>query len=790
MPTRTRASTVYDNGTWSLIGGTSLSTPMIAAYYAITGVADATPQWAYGDSSALNDLVSGSTGSCASSIAYICNAGTGYDGPTGVGSISGSVVVGAPGIGGPSVTTATANTYTAAVSEHGATIDAGIYRNGLDTTWSIQYGTTTSYGSQTSPIDIGAGSAPVAVTGYLSQLTPGTTYHYRLVAQNSKGTTFGYDYTLTTQPAPAGAPVAAFAASPTTAAPGSQVSFDASASTPGTGGSITDYSWNFGDGTGTQDAFGSQTTEHPYTNRGTYTVTLTITSNGQTDSSTQTVTIDDPPTASFMPSSSAVPTGATVAFNASGSTAGAGGSITDYSWNFGDGSQAQDAGGVAHESHKFTTPGTYTVTLTTTDDLNVSSTATQQITVAPFTVSTPIPAPSSPATFSAVGSNPPNSTYMWDFGDGTQASSTSSTSPPHTYTTRGAYTVSLTIQSGGTDGPTSTATVIVDSAPSPAFTPTPSVVRPGRTVSFDASASSAAPGGSIVDYSWNFGDGLPAQDTGGVATTSHRFATPGVYTVTLTTTDDLGDTASVPEQVTVDQPVASFTTSQTGTAPAASVSFDATSSSDPESSITDYSWDWGDGTSTDAGATPTESHTFTKPGTYTVTLTVTDQLLLIATTTAQVVIAPASTQSGGTPTPVTPPVTPPVTSPTPTPTPSPPATSPLVVKLTGAGRQRLAAVMARGLRLGVKVNQRTRAGIQITIPLAQTRQGKPGSKGTVVLLRGAETLAAGNHTLTLKLSRAAARRLATHGPLVLTVRVTLTAAGKTVTRTLKVTLTR
>ncbi|HSC04500.1 MAG TPA: hypothetical protein VLC49_14315, partial [Solirubrobacteraceae bacterium] len=137
---------VYDSNSgdsqnhWIVLGGTSLAAPLIAAYYAITGVDGTTPQWAYGDAGALNDVLSGSTGACAASIAYICNAGVGYDGPTGVGSISGSVVTGAPGIDGPAIPggdQTQSNTYTQSVTTHGATIAAGIYRNGLDTHWWI-----------------------------------------------------------------------------------------------------------------------------------------------------------------------------------------------------------------------------------------------------------------------------------------------------------------------------------------------------------------------------------------------------------------------------------------------------------------------------------------------------------------------------------------------------------------------------------------------------------------------------------------------------------------------------
>jgi hypothetical protein len=189
---------IYDDGNWWQYGGTSLATPLIAAYEAITGVGGATPQWAYTDSAALNDPTGGSSGNCPANIAYICDAGPGYDGPTGIGSISGAVVAGAPGIGGPTY----GGTYTQSAGATTAALGGGVYPNGLDTTYYWQYGPTTSYGAQTGPIDVGAGQAPVAATGALSGLAPGTVYHYRLVAQNGRGVAYGYDSELTTEPAP------------------------------------------------------------------------------------------------------------------------------------------------------------------------------------------------------------------------------------------------------------------------------------------------------------------------------------------------------------------------------------------------------------------------------------------------------------------------------------------------------------------------------------------------------------------------------------------------------------
>src|SRR5205823_3763480 len=162
--------------------------------------------------------------------------------------------------------------------------------------------------------------------------------------------TYGYDYAITTPPAPPDAPTAALALSPAFPTPGVPVRFDASASTAPSGGSITDYSWDFGDG-GTDDTGSTATDSHTYTARGAYTVTVTVkTSTGQTDASKQMVTVDDPPTAAFTAPPSAVPAGTPVAFDASASTPGGGGSITDYSWSFGDGSTADGGAGPA-ESH-------------------------------------------------------------------------------------------------------------------------------------------------------------------------------------------------------------------------------------------------------------------------------------------------------------------------------------------------------------------------------------------------------------------------------------------------------
>ncbi|WP_030901965.1 S53 family peptidase [Streptomyces sp. NRRL F-5126] len=81
----------YQAGGWQVVGGTSASSPIIAAVYALAGApgsADTPASYPYAHTSALNDVTSGSNGSCSTS--YLCTAGQGYDGPTGLGTPNGT----------------------------------------------------------------------------------------------------------------------------------------------------------------------------------------------------------------------------------------------------------------------------------------------------------------------------------------------------------------------------------------------------------------------------------------------------------------------------------------------------------------------------------------------------------------------------------------------------------------------------------------------------------------------------------------------------------------------------
>jgi len=77
----------YGSSGWLVFGGTSVAAPLIALVYALAGNAGSiNASYPYSHSGSLFDVTSGSNGSCGS---YLCTGGTGFDGPTGLGTPNG-----------------------------------------------------------------------------------------------------------------------------------------------------------------------------------------------------------------------------------------------------------------------------------------------------------------------------------------------------------------------------------------------------------------------------------------------------------------------------------------------------------------------------------------------------------------------------------------------------------------------------------------------------------------------------------------------------------------------------
>ncbi|MHC4278176.1 MAG: PKD domain-containing protein, partial [Planctomycetota bacterium] len=401
-----------------------------------------------------------------------------------------------------------------------------------------------------------------------------------------------------------------------TATVGEVITFDGSGSydpDESMGGQIVSYAWDFGD---TATGSGVSPT-HSYGATGTYTVTLTVTDdNNATGQDTLTVTVHQAPVADAGPDVSAT-TDEVITFDGSGSTdPDVGGTIISYDWDFGD----TASGSGVSPTHSYGAGGTYTVTLTVTDDLGATDQDTLTVTVnqAPVAVAGPdvIALPGEVITFDGSGSTDSDGTivsYDWDFGD---TATGSGVSPTHSYGAGGTYTVTLTVTDDNNATDQDTLTVTVHQAPVAVAGPDVLAV-PDEVITFDGSGSTD-PDGTIISYDWDFGDTA----TGSGVSPTHSYTTVGTYTVTLTVTDDLGATDQDTLTVTVNHaPVAvagpdvSATTDEV-------ITFDGSGSTD-DGTIVSYDWDFGD-TAIGNGVSPT--HSYSSVGYYTVTLTVTDDM--------------------------------------------------------------------------------------------------------------------------------------------------------------------
>jgi PKD repeat protein len=220
-------------------------------------------------------------------------------------------------------------------------------------------------------------------------------------------------------------------------------------------------------------------------------------------------------------------------------------------------------------------------------------------------------------------------------------------SATHTFTAAGTFTVTLTVTDDiGQTGRVATP-VIVTAAGAGSLTAnfsiSPTDPRSGQLVTFNANLSS--PVGSITSYDWDFGDGVVINDQSSFITSHTNFTVTGnVFTIRLTVHDNTGRVATTTQTLPVirgDDPIASFTVSQSPTTVGAVVILDGNFSAavDPKT-IVRYTWDYGDGSAIISTTAPTTSttHSYSMAGTYVIRLTVTDTHGLTGSTTRTLLV--------------------------------------------------------------------------------------------------------------------------------------------------------
>lgn len=380
------------------------------------------------------------------------------------------------------------------------------------------------------------------------------------------------------------------------------------------------YHWDFGNGaTSTAASPAPQVYNAGIIADTIYVITLDVSNLCATVSHSDTVTVKPSPTAVFGPNVDigCSPLTLTFANNSLG--------LPDtYAWDFGDGTTSTSGSPLLnHTFYTGTEDTTFTIQLIVTNECG-TDTAEHTITVLPNTVhaffNTDVISGCVPLAVNFTQLSTGGTFSSWDFGDGNFSTATS---PSHTFTAAGTYTVALYVNDGCSYD---TAYQVIEVYPQPNvdFTTVPDSVCVNQAMTFNNLST------GLAGISWNFGDG----GTSTLTNPQHTYAASGNYLVTLTGTSVVtGCTGSITKPVHVNiTPVSAFIPGPASGCEPILVNFANTSAG-----AQFYSWNFGDG-NTSVNANP--SHTYTADGTYVVTLVAQNINGCTDTTTQTVTVFP------------------------------------------------------------------------------------------------------------------------------------------------------
>ncbi|MEI6593345.1 MAG: PKD domain-containing protein, partial [Holophagaceae bacterium] len=443
--------------------------------------------------------------------------------------------------------------------------------------------------------------------------------------------------------------------------------FAASATDPNIGGSITEFRWDFGDGTTRTTPVvlsgGKATTTATYSYVASGTPTLSVVAKNAagllSTAATKSLTVGTSP--SPLTVSFTSPTAATLINAVLGNsvtltykvnvvytgfgTVSASGVTLDPGEATATKATPVDAGGgnytIAVTYAAATAMGSRTVTpsVKVVDSNGVSSTTVLGPAITIKTVSATNTAPiisltaaSTPAAgtnatwqnvdvvFTAIASDPDEDplSYTWDLGDGTVITGTTELTQTHKYSRPGLYSVKVTANDGRTGGTKTadlTLNVLVNRAPTVVVTKALPTGNPTKYQRVTLNAAVTDLDSDLPTVTWNFGDGTPPETGTPVV---HQFKAAGVSTIVATVDDGKGGSGSSTLLLTVvenNPPVAAVTTASAELFQNKVYTFTATASDiDTADTIASYEWDFGNGVVVAGGASQTHVFPVTVTG--------------------------------------------------------------------------------------------------------------------------------------------------------------------------------
>jgi gliding motility-associated-like protein len=377
-------------------------------------------------------------------------------------------------------------------------------------------------------------------------------------------------------------------------------------STVTNGVAITEWTWDFGDGT--QQTFTSPPFSHAYSQTGSYSVSLTVKNSANcTDKfSIGNAVLITSPIAGFRADTLYCPSAPLQFVDTST------GLKLTYNWDFGDGGTST----LQNPTHSYAANNSYTIKLVVTDTVGCRDSATKAsyVNIRPPTAAFDIVDTSGiclPLLTSFTFKGTDYASFNWDFGDGT---STTAQSPSHFYNDYGIFTPTLVLTGPGGCVDSAQATVsLYNPRASTQIVADPTKACNSLTVNFDVTAP---PG---FKYEFDFGDG--SSDSTGQANLTHFYPSPGNFSPALTIIDEFGCQSTIGSgPIHVYGAIPLFGKDKKEFCDTGLVRFkNFTLSNDP---VTSTIWNFGDGgSSTDLQPT----HFFGSPGTYIVGLTVTTE---------------------------------------------------------------------------------------------------------------------------------------------------------------------